>query len=70
MQAAKPCQPPVFGHHAKSSSPCAVLSGLLRLLQKFPADLTIAVLGSDVMQTYYADTLLALADKNSIEAAQ
>jgi hypothetical protein len=38
--------------------------------RKFTGDLTTVVLGRSALQTYYPDTLLALADENSSEADQ
>jgi hypothetical protein len=58
-----------FGRSRKiiSTAHGAVL--FLLTSEKFSADLTIAVLVRLALGTYYPDTLLALADKNS-EAAQ
>jgi hypothetical protein len=52
-----------FTEHSAVSIVCSA--------KNFFVDLTIAVLGSVAMETYYPDTLLTLADeKNSTEAAQ
>ena len=65
-----PLQSEFFNDGEKRSSPRMVLFRSPSAEQKKPADLTIAVLGRSALWSYYPDTLLALADKNSTEAAQ
>jgi hypothetical protein len=72
ISCARPNPLPVAGFQRsrKARFTAAGAISLLNSARNFFANLTIAVLGKPTMATYYPDTLIALADKNSIGTAQ